>query len=476
MNIEDDAVRYVEGFADLTSSERAPTRPASPGSWTAFSSPTRPPACGGPVGRPAAPATGLPGTTAVISTWNKREVVLENLASLEAQTLPFASIVVVDNASTDGTAEAVAREFPNVRLVVMPNDAYGACETFNVGFASATTPYVAILDDDITLPPEWLEKATRRMLREPDSTAVVSSKVVEPGMPESYRSSEALNTERYMSTFRGCGSLAKTAACARRASTDERLFIYGNERDLTCRLLNRGYRVLQYPEIETYHKTPFGIQMGKRSLYYHARNAFLSHAEVRTAWKDLVQAYPSWPCSARSSDAGSRRRKQSRQRSPTPPGRSGSVDSIRKATPGAPSGSWSRRACGVLATACRTASSTANRSARRTSSCRSTSGARATHSCRHPWAIGAPRRSRVGRRLQLHGEAYLGDCLRALQALDPGVDEIIVVDNASEDASLELLRREFPRVPRSAPGAERRALRRPQRRHARGAKPLGLGR
>ncbi|MFT5462550.1 MAG: hypothetical protein ACI8QS_001431, partial [Planctomycetota bacterium] len=43
-----------------------------------------------------------------------------------------------------------------------------------------------------------------------------------------------------------------------------------------CRLLNLGYRVCQDPAIETFHKTPFGIQMGKRSLFFHARNAFLS--------------------------------------------------------------------------------------------------------------------------------------------------------------------------------------------------------
>jgi GT2 family glycosyltransferase len=57
---------------------------------------------------------------------------------------------------------------------------------------------------------------------------------------------------------------------------DTRLFIYGNERDLTCRLLNLGKRVLQYPGVEAFHQTPFGLKMGKRSLFYHARNAWLS--------------------------------------------------------------------------------------------------------------------------------------------------------------------------------------------------------
>jgi GT2 family glycosyltransferase len=215
-------------------------------------------------------------TTAVVSTWNKCDDLRENLAGLFAQERPFAEVVVVDNASSDGTLEMVAAEFPDVRLIRMPHSRYGACETFNIGFASAVTPLVAILDDDIVMPPDWLAKSVARLAREPETTAILSTQVVEPGMPESYRSSPLVNQERYMSTFRGCASLARRTALERAGFYDERLFIYGNERDLTCRLLNLGYRVLQYPEAEVFHKTPFGIKMGKRSLYYHARNAWLS--------------------------------------------------------------------------------------------------------------------------------------------------------------------------------------------------------
>jgi len=216
------------------------------------------------------------GATAVISTWNKVEDVCANLDGIRAQTRPFANVVVVDNASSDATARTIADRYPEVRLVVMPHSRYGACETFNIGFACATTPLVAILDDDVVLPPEWLERSVARLEREPESTAVISTKVVEPGMPESYKSAPRINQERYMSTFRGCASLARKAALEQAGYYDERLFIYGNERDLTCRLLNLGYRVLQYPGVEAFHQTPFGIKMGKRSLYFHARNAWLS--------------------------------------------------------------------------------------------------------------------------------------------------------------------------------------------------------
>ncbi|HED66183.1 MAG TPA: glycosyltransferase [Planctomycetes bacterium] len=266
VNVEDPKVETIEGFVDLPWDALGPLERSAASLLTLVQG----------AERSTAAARGLPETTAVISTWNKADVLRENLDSLRAQTLPFARIVVVDNASKDDTARIVADEYPEVSLIVMPHSAYGACETFNIGFASARTPLVAILDDDITLPPDWLERTTARLLAEPETTAVISTEIIEPGMPESYiqRSREA--GRRYMSTFRGCGSLARREALAEAGYYDERLFIYGNERDLTCRLLNLGYRVLQDPEIVTYHKTPFGIQMGKRSLFYHARNAWLS--------------------------------------------------------------------------------------------------------------------------------------------------------------------------------------------------------
>ena len=282
VNVDLEEVRYVEGFCDLGPDALARYAGGVAEALAAVHGPES--------------GAALPPATAVISTWNKKDVVLENLDSLRAQTRPFESVVVVDNASTDGTAEAIAERYPEVRLVVMPNSAYGACETFNIGFASVTTPLVAILDDDITLPPEWLERATERLMQEPETTAVLSTEVIEPGMPESYIEASRAAGDRYMSTFRGCGSLARTAHLREAGFYDERLFIYGNERDLTCRLLNLGYRVLQHPPVRTYHKTPFGIQMGKRSLYFHARNAWLSMLKyapledlLRMPWKVITK-------------------------------------------------------------------------------------------------------------------------------------------------------------------------------------------
>lgn len=293
VNVDDPAVVHAEGFTVLDS-DRLPSFEDRAQRLLACLQPAEAPrAVDAPAldpdfARDSARARGLPRTTAVVSTWNKRDDVRANLEALRAQTLPFDEIVVVDNCSSDGTADMIRDEFPDVRLIVMPHSRYGACETFNVGFASSRTELTAILDDDIVMPPEWLEKTTHRLLAEPETTAVLSTKVVEPGTPESYSNSDAVNRERYMSTFRGCASLARTEALRRAEYYDERLFIYGNERDLTCRLLNLGYRVLQYPQVETFHKTPFGIKMGKRSLYYHSRNVWLTMLKYAPL-RDLVR-------------------------------------------------------------------------------------------------------------------------------------------------------------------------------------------
>lgn len=221
------------------------------------------------------PAALIPGATAVITSWNRKEVVRANLNSLLAQKSPFVEIVIVDNHSTDGTVEMLAKEFPSVRAVVMPHSGYGACETFNIGFACVRTEFTAILDDDIELPADWLEKLLLKFTTEPPATAMLSTKVVEPGMPDSLLNSEAVNRERYMSTFRGCGTLARTAVLAQAGYYDERFFIYGNERDLASRILALGFRVKQYPAVTTYHKNPFGQRKGKRSIYYHTRNFWM---------------------------------------------------------------------------------------------------------------------------------------------------------------------------------------------------------
>lgn len=95
--------------------------------------------------------------TVVIVNWNGGVYLPLVLEALRAQTTAPARVVVMDNASTDGSAEAVARSFPEVRLRRLES---------NLGFAAANnlalreeveTPWVALLNPDAVPEASWLE-------------------------------------------------------------------------------------------------------------------------------------------------------------------------------------------------------------------------------------------------------------------------------------------------------------------------------
>jgi GT2 family glycosyltransferase len=228
-----------------------------------------------------------PTVSLVISVWNRKDDLRDNLAAIAAQTVAADQVVVVDNDSQDGTPEMVLAEFPAVQLIRMPHSGYGACETFNIGFASAWGEFVGILDDDVVLPPTFVEQMLAKFATEPATTAILSPKVIEPEMPDWYRDSAAVNSERYLPTFRGCGSMARAAPLRQAGFYDIRFFIFGNERDLTTRLLNLGYRVKMFPAVEVFHKAPFGMRHGRRSLYFHVRNFWL-YAFKYLPWRQVL--------------------------------------------------------------------------------------------------------------------------------------------------------------------------------------------
>ncbi len=230
-----------------------------------------------------------PKVSLVISVWNRIEDLRENLAAIRKQSVPPLEVLVVDNDSKDGTPEMVASEFPEVRLIRMPHSRFGACTTFNIGFASARGEWIGILDDDVVLPEDWIETMLRSAEEWPDA-AVLSSRVEEPGMPESFLRSEGHLKPRWMSTFRGCASLARADVLRACGFYDETLFIFGNERDLTARILNAGRRVRYVPEARVWHKAPFGMRQGRRSLYYHVRN-FWIYAFKYLPWTTIL-AFP----------------------------------------------------------------------------------------------------------------------------------------------------------------------------------------
>jgi len=92
---------------------------------------------------------------AVIPTWNRRDLLATLLQSLSAQTCPLAEIIVVDNGSEDDSAELAARA--RARVLRMGRN-LGFAAAVNRGIEAADAEWVAILNNDVTMEPDWLAK------------------------------------------------------------------------------------------------------------------------------------------------------------------------------------------------------------------------------------------------------------------------------------------------------------------------------
>src|SRR5690242_18438103 len=92
-------------------------------------------------------------TTAVIPNWNGQGMLAKLLSELPRQSVPFDRVLVVDNGSTDdsvATAERLGAE-----VIRLPSN-QGFAPAVNKGVGSCDTPFVAVLNNDVTLHQDWL--------------------------------------------------------------------------------------------------------------------------------------------------------------------------------------------------------------------------------------------------------------------------------------------------------------------------------
>jgi rhamnopyranosyl-N-acetylglucosaminyl-diphospho-decaprenol beta-1,3/1,4-galactofuranosyltransferase len=118
---------------------------------------------------------------AVVVAYNRRELLSEALDAIGSQSHELDAVHVVDNASTDGTSEMVARDYPGVALHTMPTNTGGA-GGFAAGLAyalDAGADLVWLMDDDTVPTPTALEELLRaRETFAGPTPAALASKVV----------------------------------------------------------------------------------------------------------------------------------------------------------------------------------------------------------------------------------------------------------------------------------------------------------
>ncbi len=102
-----------------------------------------------------------PAVSIIIPTWNRRDLVVECLRSLERQTFREYEVIVVDDGSTDDTVETLHRDFPRIKVDRRETN-QGFAKAVNAGMRQAKGEWIFLLNNDVTLEPSCLELLLHR--------------------------------------------------------------------------------------------------------------------------------------------------------------------------------------------------------------------------------------------------------------------------------------------------------------------------
>jgi len=209
--------------------------------------------------------------TVIIPNWNGRAYLERCLPTVFAQTYPDFEVVVVDNASTDGSVEWVRERFPEVRLITNDRN-QGFARANNQAIRATTAPYIATLNNDTQVDPAWLSRLVEAAASDA-RVGMVASKILYAQPPhlmdsagiELDRAGFAWN--RYngqperseeQEPYEVFGPSAAAALYRREMLDDvglfdESYFAYYEDVDLAWRARLRGWRCLYVPGARVYH-------------------------------------------------------------------------------------------------------------------------------------------------------------------------------------------------------------------------------
>ena len=218
----------------------------------------------------------------VIVTFNARDDALACLASVYADP-PARSwdIVVVDNQSGDGTADAVAAQWPDQPLIRLPEN-IGFAAANNIGIRATHGDLVLLLNSDTMVDDGSLEALCAALEATPEAAVAgpclvdgdgrqelsygpMISPLAEPRQkvrakllargpaPVRARIEKTMRTRQFVDWVSGACLLVRRAAAEQVGLLDERYFMYCEDVDFCAALRRAGHRILYAPEIEVRH-------------------------------------------------------------------------------------------------------------------------------------------------------------------------------------------------------------------------------
>ena len=252
----------------------------------------------------------------VILNWNKKEYLLNCIRSVKKLEYTNYRLLVVDNASTDGSVTAVKQEFPDVELLIQQEN-LGGTGGFNAGMQlflkNDNCKYIYLLDNDITLDNAALSELVKVMEDEPE-LAIAGSKILIMDNPSQLQEMGARVDWKEFSVkplFQGaidgpdtqqdvfvdyvpaCSLLVRVEALKQAGQMDEGFFLYWDDIEWGVRMKKAGYKVMVSAKSKVWHKMGVANRSSALPSYYFWRNRlfFFQQYTCNSEWQRFIKKY-----------------------------------------------------------------------------------------------------------------------------------------------------------------------------------------
>lgn len=250
----------------------------------------------------------------VIPTYNRHATLRQCLNALLAQSHPAQEIIVVDDGSTDGTAEMMTSDFPTIRYFRQHNA--GPASARNRGIREATGDFIAFTDDDCLPPADWLERLADGYRRHPEVAGVggyldAPDEVLEHNALAQYdyfvsHTLYKAGDEEYVGGFEcpagGTNSMSYAKRWLDSVGGFDETFPYaaGEDADLKWRICQRGARLLYVPvrvlHLHRYEWESFRAQQirrGRGAVHFERKHSHLP-SPLRVALRAVKRGLYFW--------------------------------------------------------------------------------------------------------------------------------------------------------------------------------------
>lgn len=250
-----------------------------------------------------------PSVFIIIVNWNGKTVTLDCLRSLSAVTYPNFRVLVVDNASSDGSVEAIRQQHPGV-IVLEERENRRFAGGNNAGIRYALdhgAALLCLLNNDTTVDKEFLSHLVAR-LQTSDRIGMTAPKIYYHDQPDriwfaggeismwtgtmrhtGIRSIDRgqYDASREIDYATGCCILTKRDVVERVGMLDESFFIYTEDADWCMRVRRAGYTIVYEPKAKVWHK--LSVTSGGHLSLFKMKNKFTSNMRFFFRYATLPQ-------------------------------------------------------------------------------------------------------------------------------------------------------------------------------------------